>query len=69
MKPQYTRFLHLKLIGENVEKLKEQVAAAGLDPEYLDKEFPDYRQFPQYNAIFEERKHGIDAESLKQKMR
>ena len=48
--------------------MKEQAAAAGLDPDYLDKDFPDYRQYPEYNQIFEERKRGIAVDVLKQKM-
>ena len=32
------------MLGEPVDALKEQAVAAGLDPDYLDKEFPDYPQ-------------------------
>ena len=66
--PRYVRFLHMKILGEPLDKLKEQAASSGLDPTYLDKDFPDYRQFPEYQQFFEERKCGVAIDVLKEKM-
>ena len=62
------RFLHLKVLGESVESLKEQVVQAGLDPSYLDKEFPDYRKIPKYRHYLDERRRGVSKDVLKQRM-
>ena len=56
------------MLGEPVDALKEQAVAAGLDPDYLDKEFPDYRTIPEYNRYFDDRRRGVAVEVLKQKM-
>ena len=53
------RFLHLKVLGEPLDALKEQAQAAGLDPAYLDKEFPDYRTIPEYTRFFDDRRRGV----------
>ena len=62
------RFLHLKVLGEPLDALKEQAQAAGLDPAYLDKEFPDYRTIPEYTRFFDDRRRGVAVEVVKQKM-
>ena len=44
------------------------MAQAGLDPAYLDKEFPDYRTLPRYKYFFDERRRGVATDVLKQRM-
>ena len=44
------------------------MAQAGLDPGYLDKEFPDYRTLPRYKYYFDERRRGVAMDVLKQRM-
>ena len=66
--PKYVRFLQMKLLGEPLEKIKEQAAAAGLDPSYLDQDFPDYRLDPDYKYYLDEMQHGTAMDVLKEKM-
>ena len=66
--PKYVRFLQMKLFGEPLEKIKEQAAAAGLDPSYLDQDFPDYRLDPDYKYYLDEMQHGTAIDVLKEKM-
>ena len=56
------------MLGEPLDALKEQAQAAGLDPAYLDKEFPDYRTIPEYTRFFDDRRRGVAVEVVKQKM-
>ena len=66
--PKYVRFLQMKLLGEPLEKIKKQAEAAGLDPSYLDQDFPDYRLDPDYKYYLDEMQHGTAMDVLKEKM-
>ena len=58
----------MKLLGEPLDKIKELAEVAGLDPTYLDQDFPDYRLNADYRYFLEEMQRSTAIDVLKEKM-